>query len=142
MFYQINGVVHDKGVDFDGFTKVLEEVGKRLEIGDEVFPKFARGVELLDTDEETIIRVRMRLRQAAGIVGGTDWAQFFFDCDPDGQGQLDWDKFLSMCRDKLHLADRDSHLRILFDRLDEDGSGELDISELINFITDQSVFDQ
>jgi Ca2+-binding EF-hand superfamily protein len=136
LFYKINGVVHNKGIDFNGFTQVLTEIGKRLDIGEDVFAMFARGVELMDTDEETIIRVRMRLRHAAGIVGGTDWRQFFLDCDPDGNQVLDWDEFLTMCRDKLHLADRDNHLRILFDRLDEDGSGELDINELIQFISD------
>jgi len=136
LFFQINGVVHGTGVSFDGFISVLAEVGKRLEIGEEVYSVFARAVEVLDTDEETIGRVKMRLRQAASIVGGHDWRQFFHDFDADGSGSIDWDEFLALCREKLHLADRDNHLRILFDRLDEEGSGELNISILTSFIAE------
>jgi len=143
LFYEMNGVVHGKGIDFDGFIHVLGEVGTRLDIGEEVYPIFARGVELLDTDEETVSRIKMRLRQAATIVGSTDrgstdWRQFFYTCDPDGSGSINWEEFLSMCREKLHLADRDCHLRILFDRLDDEGTGELNISDLVNFISDES----
>lgn len=135
IFYRRIEDVHGVGVDFDGFMGVLAEVGQRLDIGEEVHDLFAKAVELLDTDGETISRVKVRLRQAASIVGGKDWAQFFLECDPDGSGSIDWDEFLAMCREKLHLAERDNHLKILFDRLDEDGSGELDISELIAFIS-------
>lgn len=138
-FYQINGDVHGKGVDFDGFISVLAEVGKRLNIGEEVYTDFARGVELLDSDEETVQRVKMRLKQGAIIVGGTDWRQFFYACDPDGSGSIDWDEFMVMCREKMHLADRDSHLRKLFDRLDQDGSGQLYIPDLVAFISDGDV---
>jgi len=134
LFGHLPGGVQGKGLDFEGFIKVLGEVGQRLDIGDEVFPTFAKAVEYLDTDEETIIRVKMRLKHAATIVGGSSWQNFFKDCDPDRSGLLDWDEFVTMCRTKLHLADRDNHLRILFERLDEDASGELSIEELIAFI--------
>lgn len=136
LFYQISGVVHGEGVDFEGFVSIIGQVGERLGIGEEVFEVFAKAVELLDTDEETIIRVKMRLKQAAGIVGGSNWREFFHQCVPQhkGAGLLDWDAFLHMCREKLHLNDRDSHLRILFDKLDVDGSGDLEIDELFQFI--------
>lgn len=135
LFYKISGVVHGEGVDFEGFVSVLNEIGTRLDLEqhDEVFEMFAKAVEILDTDEETITRVRMRLRHAAGIVGGSDWRHFFRNLGHK-QGVLGWDDFLELCRDKLHLADRDNHLRILFDKLDEDGSGELDIDDFIHFI--------
>jgi len=134
LFYQISGIVHGDGVDFEGFISVVREVGYRLEIGEQVFEVFAKAVELLDTDEETVNRVKLRLKHAAQIVGGSDWRQFFQMQDPDKSGFIDWEEFLQMCRDKLHLNDRDSHLRILFDKLDADGSGELEIEELISFI--------
>lgn len=124
-----------EGIDFQSFISVLEEVGKKTGQGDEVFATFANAVELLDTDEETLIRIKMRLRQAAGIVGGADWVQFFHDCDADGSGTLDWDEFHAICRQKLHLADRDSHLRILFERLDVEATGEIAIDHMIEFIT-------
>lgn len=134
LFYQISGEVHGEGVDFEGFISVLKQVGERLEIGEAVFEVFAKVVSILDADEETIARVKMRLRKAAGIVGGSDWRFFFHQCDPDNIGFFDWAHFLQMCRDKLHLNDRENSLRVLFDKLDLDGSGELQIDELIAFI--------
>lgn len=123
-----------EGVDFQGFVGVLQEVGKKLRIGDEVFTTFARAVEFLDADDHTLTRIKMRLRQAASIVGGKDWQKFFHDCDKDNSGTLDWDEFLAICRERLHLADRDNHLRILFEKLDLDASGEISITSMIDFV--------
>jgi len=135
LFYQISGVVHGEGVDFSGFIDILPQVGHRLGIElEEIQEIFAKAVELLDTDEETIIRVKMRLKHSAGVVGGSDWRHFFHACDPDASGYIDWDEFLAMCREKLHLNDRNNHLRILFDKLDVDGAGELNLDTLIRFI--------
>jgi Ca2+-binding EF-hand superfamily protein len=134
LFYQINGNAHGAGVDFASFILVIKEIGKHLEIGEEVYTRFANAVELLDTDEETISRLKLRLKQAATVVSGPDWRGFFHSCH-GGSGKIDWDEFLSMCRDRLHLAENDNHLRVLFDRLDEDGSGELEIEMLITFIS-------
>lgn len=134
LFYQISGVVHGDGVSFPAFIEVLRLVGERLEIGEALFDHIAEGVKSLDADQEMIARVKMRLMKAAEIVGGADWRAFFHSCDPDQSGTIEWDEFLAMCRDRLHLNDREPHLRILFDKLDLEGSGELPIDVLIEFI--------
>jgi len=123
-----------KCVDFNGFMLLLGEVGKRLHLDDQVLATFAKAVELLDTDEETITKVKMRMKHAAAIVGGTDLHGFFRSCDPDQSGHIDWDEFFDMCRTRLHLSNNVNHLRILFEKLDADASGELSIDELIDFI--------
>lgn len=133
IFNSHNGGLKE-GVDFEGFISVLTEVGKKLNMGEEVFATFAGAVEFLDNDETTLVRVKMKLLQAAGIVGGNDWERFFRECDIDGSGTLDWEGFLAICRERLHLADRDSHLRILFERLDVEACGEIAIDGMIDFI--------
>merc|ERR1740123_1023796 len=139
LFSVLPGGVQGEGVDFAGFVRMLTEVGERLGLGEGIFPMAAKLVELLDTDEETINRVRMRLRHSAQVVGGTDWRSFFISCDPDGSGCIDWDEFKELCRTRLHLTDKDSHLRLLFERIDTDGSDELSIDELIEFVAEVDV---
>jgi Ca2+-binding EF-hand superfamily protein len=131
LFSQHSGGLKE-GVDFEGFICVLREVGNKLKVGDEIFATFARAVELMDTDEATLTRIKMRLRQAAGIVGGDDWKGFLLGCDHNGS--VDWPGFLHICREKLHLADKDSNLRILFERLDIEASGEISIQVIIDFM--------
>lgn len=135
LFYHISGQVHGEGINFEAFIEVIREVSKRVEHdSDEVFEQFAKAVESLDKDDETVRNLKMRLKKAASIVGGNDWRGFFHSCDPDQSGNIDWEEFLVMCREKLHLNDKESHLQILFDKLDEDGSGELEIDFLCAFI--------
>jgi len=124
----------DEGVDFDGFMFLLAEVGRLLGIGEEVFPLFAAAVSKLDNDEHTIRRVKLRIKHAASNASAEGWRQFFRGCDTDNSGNMDWDEFLAMCREKLELTERDNHLKIMFERLDDDDSGELSIDELIEFI--------
>lgn len=139
LFSELPGGVQGEGVDFAGFVKLLHDVGERLNMGEDIYAAVARGVELLDTDEETINRVKMRMRHSATVVGGTDWRKFFQDCDPDGSGELDWEEFQELCRTKLHLTDKDSHLRLLFERIDQDGSDELSIDELVDFVASADI---
>jgi len=134
LFSMLPGGVQGDGVDFAGFVQLLAEVGTRLELGEEVYSVFAGALELLDTDEETINRVRLRMRHSASVVSGPEWRKFFQDCDPDGSGLIDFDEFKELCRSKLHLTDKDSHLRLLFEKIDQDGSDELSIDELIAFV--------
>jgi len=134
LFKDLPGGLRGEGVDFQGFVRMLAAVGRQLGLGEEIFPAVARGVGLVDTDVETLVRVKMRLKNAASVVGGSDWEGFFRACDTDQSGQIDWEEFLDTCRGKLHLADRDSHLRILFEKLDREGTGEFSIDDLIHFI--------
>eukprot|EP00440_Ansanella_granifera_P003801 gb/GFBE01004126.1/.p1 GENE.gb/GFBE01004126.1/~~gb/GFBE01004126.1/.p1 ORF type:complete len:463 (+),score=78.42 gb/GFBE01004126.1/:1-1389(+) len=124
----------DRGMDFDGFLTMLGEVGKKLGIGKEVYPLFAASVNKLNVDEDTIRKVKLKIKHAASAASTEGWRQFFQDCDEDNSGRMDWDEFFHTCRSKLGLTERENHLKILFEKLDEDDSGELSIDELIEFI--------
>lgn len=122
------------GIDFAGFLHLLGELGKRLGVGDQILETFASEVARLDNDEHTIRKVKLRMKHAASGASDEGWRQFFRACDEDGNGLLEWEEFYSMCRERLHLTERENHLKILFERLDADDSGELSVEELIAFI--------
>lgn len=121
-------------VDFDGFMQALSLVGVKLGIGQEVHKVFAAGVTKLNMDAATIRKVKLRIKHAASSASTSGWRQFFRECDEDNSGNMDWLEFIHMCRNKLFLTDRENHLKILFEKLDEDDSGELSIDELIEFL--------
>lgn len=125
---------HENGVDFDEFWEMLGEIGRRLEIGEKVYELFAAGVSRLDVDESDIRRVKLKIKHAASSASTEGWRQFFHSCDADGSGRMDWDEFYHMCKERLQLPERENHLKILFEKLDDDDSGELSIDELIAFI--------
>lgn len=125
---------HEKGINFDEFWEILEEIGSRLDIGDKVYELFASGVTRLDVDEADIRRVKLKVKHAASSASTEGWRQFFHSCDIDGSGRMDWDEFYHMCKERLQLPERENHLKILFEKLDHDDSGELSIDELIAFI--------
>jgi len=96
---------------------------------------FAARVGTLAGDQVTITRVKYKMKHAASITGAHEgWQSFFLSCDEDNSGFLDWDEFHHMCRDKLGMTERENHLKLLFEQLDTDDSGELTIGELIEFI--------
>lgn len=123
-----------ESMDFSNFMEMLSHTGKKLGIGEEVFPLFASAVSKLDIDEPMLRMVKLKIKHAACSASSSGWRQFFRDCDQDGSGQMDWDEFYHMCVEVLHLHDRVNHLKLLFEKLDEDDSGELSIDELIEFI--------
>eukprot|EP00440_Ansanella_granifera_P064971 gb/GFBE01070447.1/.p1 GENE.gb/GFBE01070447.1/~~gb/GFBE01070447.1/.p1 ORF type:complete len:525 (+),score=134.38 gb/GFBE01070447.1/:1-1575(+) len=128
----------DDGIDFDGFIHAIREVGeKRGESESEVLALFASSVgAVMRADEESVRRLKMKMKQAAATNSGTaeGWRDFLQNCDEDGSGCMDWDEFLGMCREKLHLTERENHLKILFEKFDDDDSGEIPLSKLIDFI--------
>lgn len=137
IFYlQLN--LRNEGMHFDDFMKMLSIVGEKLGIGDEVYALFAGAVTKLDIDEPTIRRVKLRIKHAASDASDVGWRQFFHECDEDDSGHMDWDEFYHMCRDRLKLTERSNHLKLLFEKLDADDSGELSIDELIDFIEQAS----
>mmetsp|Transcript_35804 Transcript_35804/g.64978 ORF Transcript_35804/g.64978 Transcript_35804/m.64978 type:complete len:443 (+) Transcript_35804:50-1378(+) len=123
------------GVDFEGFMSLISDAGRIMGRSDaEAASAFASGVSKLEVDQNAIRRVKLRIKHAANNASTEGWRQFFKSCDPDQSGNMDWDEFFDMCRNRLKLDDRENHLKILFEKLDEDDSGELSIDELIEFI--------
>ncbi|CAJ1326885.1 unnamed protein product [Effrenium voratum] len=134
IFHQTEGLVNQR-MNFAGFMDAIARVGTMFnKDAKESADMFAAAVGRMDTDEETIRRIKLRIKQAASLHGQNGWRDFFHECDQDQSGYMDVDEFFDMCRHKLHMEDRKSHLQLLFEKLDEDDSGELSIDELIAFI--------
>jgi len=81
-------------------------------------------------------QLRKRLKGAAYSAGGTDWAKLFREQDRDNSGNIGWEEFKQMCRRTLKLTEPEPILSALFMSLDGDQSGELEIEELVAYITD------
>merc|ERR1719210_2233689 len=112
------------------------EVGDRLGIGRKISRTIADSADKLDADVNMLSRMRLRLKSAALSAGGRDWTQLFREQDRDQSGQITWDEFHTMCRKVLNIADHDTHLKAIFEKLDGDQSGEISIDELIEFVAD------
>jgi len=135
LFSHVPGGVEGKGVDFHGFFGLVTKVGEQLQMGEEIYAIFAKAVETLETDMTVITRLKVRLRVAAATVTGANWQNFFNETDKDGSQCIDWDEFLQMCRTKLHMVDKESHVRILFENIDRDGSDSVSLNEIVAFIS-------
>eukprot|EP00747_Dinoflagellata_sp_TGD_P169143 gnl/TRDRNA2_/TRDRNA2_197325_c0_seq1.p1 gnl/TRDRNA2_/TRDRNA2_197325_c0~~gnl/TRDRNA2_/TRDRNA2_197325_c0_seq1.p1 ORF type:complete len:447 (-),score=55.94 gnl/TRDRNA2_/TRDRNA2_197325_c0_seq1:48-1388(-) len=122
-------------INFDGFMNVLVEVGVLLRVTqEEVFGTFASATEILQDNEAMLHKVKFRIKWAASEVDGISWRHFFLSQDFDKSGTITWDEFMTMCRQVLKLKENDDHLKILFQAVDKDHSGELDIAEFLEFI--------
>lgn len=126
----------DLGMCFEGFMWAVGAIGEKIgKSPEEMLAKFAGRVGTLDSDKVTITKVKYKMKHAASKSGGhVGWRSFFQDCDEDKSGFMDWDEFFIMCRVKLQMTERENHLKLLFEKLDTDDSGELTIDELIEFI--------
>lgn len=143
LFSRVPGGVNGKGVDYQGFIKVITEVGDLLKLSTEDAKEaFGKATTFLDHNLKMynlrlITRVKFRMRRAAATVMGANWVKFFENIDLDGTGSLDWEEFLLMARNRLHLDDKKSHLRIIFEAIDVDGSDEVSLKELIDFMASE-----
>jgi len=135
-FSRVPGGVPGKGADYQGFINLIEEVGDLLKLED-VYETFAKAASFLDNDKALITRVKVRMRRAAATVMGANWMKFFKEIDLDGNTTLDWNEFLTMCHTKLHLKEKKSHLRILFETIDLNGSDTVSLQELIKFVASE-----
>lgn len=132
IFYQLDLAMN--GMDFDEFTSIVSMVGEKLGIGEAIFKRVADAAAKLDVDESTIRKVKIAIKHAASRASSIGWRQFFRECDEDDSGHMDWEEFHHMCRDRLKLPEQANHLKMLFEKLDKDDSGELSIDELIDYI--------
>jgi len=116
-------------------------------------PVFMENVERLDFDAKKLQKtadgraqlvglvshMRVRLKEAAWCARGVDWVSLFHAEDKDRSGKIDWDEFRRMCRLRLRLNERkapDHYLRAVFQSLDDDHSGEVELEELLGFVAD------
>jgi len=84
-------------------------------------------------------QVRVRLKAAAYKEGGRKWAELIRQQDKDRSGFIEFEEFRDMCRVILKLPSKDhddDELLQVFLTVDEDGSGEVSIEELIAFVED------
>lgn len=80
--------------------------------------------------------MRVRLKGAAQFMKGADWERVITSVDADGSGQIGFPEFRKLCRGELRMAEPDSYLRVVFESLDEDGSGEVSVEELLQYVAD------
>jgi len=128
---------YDGKLDFEGFLVVISEIGERLGIGSSIHRRVAIHCDTLKADESMLTKLRARIRLSASTCAGREWDEFFRQMDEDGSGTMAWDEFYRMCRTKLGLRDHDNHLRTLFSRLDEDTVGEISLTDLIHFVSNE-----
>ena len=81
--------------------------------------------------------IRKRMHAAAYTFGGADWEKFFRQYDKTGDGALDLAEFQSAVRRVLKLPPdqlSDAEIKLVFRRIDNDGSGEIHLPEMLEFI--------
>lgn len=61
--------------------------------------------------------------------------QIFDNVDEDGSGEVDFDEFIAMMRDRLLVSqDTEQDIRSAFNLLDRDQSGKIDKEEIVNVV--------
>lgn len=77
-------------------------------------------------------KIRSKLRAAAYAQGGIDWKKLFHHYDRNNKGTLDYVDFRSAVRrdGKMNATTlHDKDLQLIFQKVDYDGSGEIDLQE-------------
>lgn len=95
----------------------------------------SRG-EGLESAEHILARVRRRLT-AAGMRYGKSWEDVFDVSDKNRDGQLTHQEFLALVRVTLRVLPTticDHDLKVLFQEIDKNGSGTVDVAELIEYV--------
>jgi len=137
LFSRFPGGVQGRGIDYQGFIEIIGQVGDLLKLDKDIEEIFAKAASFVDNDKTTVMRVKVRMRRAAATLMGANWLKFFQELDADGNKVLDWNEFLRMCHTELHLNEKESHLRILFENIDVDGSDEVSLKEIIKFVSSE-----
>lgn len=90
----------------------------------------------METEEEVLARVRRRLN-AAKARSKLTLEQFFDACDKNKSGSLDYGELQKAVRSTLNVPAHcvcDYELKLLFQRIDADGRGGIDLAELIEYL--------
>ena len=89
-------------------------------------------------DEKMESRIRSKLKAASYTVDGVNWGKLFHYYDKDKSGHIGFDEFKRLLRTDAKIsitALSDHDVRELFDTVDSDGSGEMDLHEFHRFVT-------
>lgn len=85
--------------------------------------------------------LRFKLRAASYRAGGQDWPKLFYNYDVNRDGTLSLGELHAAVRKDLKLPPREvsnTQIEQFFKLLDEDGSGDLDLDEVVAFIRDST----
>eukprot|EP00929_Paragymnodinium_shiwhaense_P033390 TRINITY_DN18340_c2_g1_i1.p1 TRINITY_DN18340_c2_g1~~TRINITY_DN18340_c2_g1_i1.p1 ORF type:complete len:1511 (-),score=466.48 TRINITY_DN18340_c2_g1_i1:362-4894(-) len=118
-----------------------EAVGSIVRDDSPVMPRYnpKATVEEILAEKLPIIQRRLKATLYAKE-GGVNWEEMFLQYDKSGDGELQLDEFTQAVRRELRLPRdqvSDEEVRLLFEHLDADGSGEVDIQEIQIFVADQ-----
>jgi Ca2+-binding EF-hand superfamily protein len=94
----------------------------------------------MESREEVLARTRRRIN-AAKSRKGRSWQDVFGKCDKDGSGFLDYTEFSEAVRSSLNVPENaicDYELRTLFNEMDADRSGGVNIEELLMYLAQGS----
>ena len=85
------------------------------------------------------IQIRQKLKVAASGSKGVNWRKLFRFYDSDNSGALRFEEFKHAIRTDGNMPSRelgDKDLRFLFNRIDEDAGGEIEIEEFMVWLSD------
>lgn len=91
----------------------------------------------MESKEEVLARTRRRIN-AAKSRQGKKWQDVFGKCDKDQSGYLDCNELTDAIRTMLNIPANgicDYEIRTLFNEMDSDRSGGVNIEELLNYLT-------
>merc|ERR1719235_1746836 len=91
----------------------------------------------LDPEKELLGRARQKIN-AAKVRSKKTWEQLFAACDADGSGTLNLAELRETLRGPLNLpasALCDYDVNAVFQTLDTDNSGDVELVELVDFLT-------
>lgn len=94
----------------------------------------------MESREEVLARTRRRIN-AAKSRKGMSWQDVFGKCDKDQSGFLDYTEFSDAVRSSLNVPENaicDYELRTLFNEMDADRSGGVNIEELLMYLAQGS----
>jgi Ca2+-binding EF-hand superfamily protein len=87
-------------------------------------------------------KIQSRMKAASYDPTGRGWERVFLQQDKDNSGTIGHDEFKSMCRRILKISPKefpDVDVHAIFSLLDEDGSGEVELQEILDFVSDGTV---
>lgn len=87
------------------------------------------------SDEKTLKRARRAwnmLKASFYTRGGVDLEKLFLKADRDGGGDIEWSEFERMCK-LACVPDEEGDLRVFFNVIDKDNSGQVTLQELYEF---------